>query len=119
MTARPNANLGPQFYTGDEIASLHATDWHGTIGDRHAEEHLVRNGAEIYGSVQRSQGHLFKVRDEISESGGHINEPASIVHTADGRRLVWDGHHRALTAHQFDLPLPVQHYTEDEMRRRG
>lgn len=119
MVARPNNNLGPQFYTGEDIANLHATDWQGRIGDRDAEEKLVHNGAEIFGSKQSSLGHLFKVRDEISESGGYIREPAAIVHRPDGSRVVWDGHHRALTAHQFELPLPVQHYTEAEMRRRG
>lgn len=112
-------NLGPQFYGVGEVGQLHASDFAGHIGHPDAEERLLKHNEEIFGSRERAQAHLNKVRDEIMESGGHINEPAAVVHFPSGPPRLWDGHHRALTAHQFDLELPVKHYTLDQVTRMG
>lgn len=119
MAATPDRNLGPQFYSGEALANLHASDFPGTIGHRDAEDRLLEHNTEIFGSRERAQAHLNGVRDAVTESGGHINEPASVVHFPTGPPRLWDGHHRALTAHQFEQPLPVRHYTLDEVTRRG
>lgn len=119
MVARPNKNLGPQFYRAGEIGQLHASDFAGTIGDRNAEERLLSHNEEVWGTRERAQQHLNQVRDQISESGGHINKPVSVVHFPSGPPRLWDGHHRALHAYQFDLDLPAEHYTIDEVTRRG
>lgn len=119
MAARHNEHLGPQFYSGEALANLHASDFAGTIGHRDAESRLLEHNTEIFGSRERAQAHLDGVRDAVSESGGHINEPASVVHFPTGPPRLWDGHHRALTAHQFDGVLEARHYTLDEVTRRG
>lgn len=119
MTARDNPNLGPQFYRPEEVGQLHATDFAGTIGHRDAEERLLQANTESWGSRDAAMTRLNAVRDETMEHSGHFFEPVAVVHHPDGRQAIWDGHHRALTAHQFDLELPVKHYTLDEMKHRG
>lgn len=119
MVARDNPNLGPQFYSGQELADLHASDFPGRIGHPDAENRLLEHNAEIFGSRKGAVEHLNRVRDQVSETGGHILEPAAVVHFPTGPPRLWDGHHRALTAHQFDGVLPVKHYTLEEVTHRG
>jgi hypothetical protein len=105
------SNLNEQQFGPDEVAVLRAGDFPGSIGDQAARRRFKRyNEAESMRSEHREAGGALEYLDQFTQKvrqDGKINKPVEVLDMTDHYQI-WNGHHRALAAHELGLPLPYK-----------
>lgn len=102
--------LGEQFLGLEELKNLPTHDYADTTVQHvlpHMEEHAEGIDEDDEWQHGGPRQHVEALAADIKENG--LREPLVVNQTADGRRHLADGHHRALAAIQLGLPrVPVR-----------
>lgn len=119
-----NSNLGPQFYSHEQLGALQASDYKGTVAEgvgamKSWQEKF--GGPKGYGNAREydegdgPEQAVERLRPSIRERG--VEKPITVVDWGDYESIK-DGHHRAVAAHLEGKGAPVERMTVDQYTRR-
>lgn len=115
-------HLGPQFFSHEELGTLSASDYKGTVAEGVPAMDAWQTQFNSHPSVTRQYNEgespssvVDGLRKDIRENG--MQKPITVVDWG-GHRSIKEGHHRAVAAHMEGMGAPAEVLTSDQFVKR-